>query len=384
MAVNSTENDLNNPENPQIPKQMISCENHGLNNLTFRQFELPHIHIENCISLYNTGLYEEPSAADSTNLIGFTNAFKRRNLFNDIFGTNGQKEQRKAVNKIVHLMPHKHSDIIHHTHCQKQAPQYPIRYFVGIRHSGHSISPHKRKWTAKHSGIEEVATETTKEYELPKSICFQPARLERWEDLEIHPLRACCATTKVRRKTNLERNLMQRVATIYLRRQAQTEEIPAEQSIDNKITNPASVETEYQELQPEKEMPHATIGDFVQFPEKFAAYPENGGSAEQQKFTAFLHICTKPQGREENVVKIHPKIIIEPVAGTPQLLHRMVEFKTSPIEDFVTLPKNLPIVEEKTKITAKIFVKSPEPPVENQSDLDANDKPKVSSVIISS
>lgn len=170
----------------------------------FRQLELPCVRIENCIALYNSGIYEDPSSADSNNrIIGFTNAFQRGQILNKFF-QNADKEEATVIKKFVHLIPHKHSEILHHTHCQKEMRQYPIRYFVAIQHSGYSGSgPHRAAW-AKHRANETKTTTllTTLGNELTSNISFDPLRLERKEDLETFPLRAYCQSPRIKRKSS--------------------------------------------------------------------------------------------------------------------------------------------------------------------------------------
>jgi hypothetical protein len=341
--------------------------------LIFRQFELPQIHIENCVALYSDGLYEDKSN-ELANRLGLTNAFERRGLLKNIlpkFKNNEERmEQNKLVTKFVHLVPHKHSEMLHHVHCRREIPHYPIRYFVEIGHSGYSIGPHKNCW-AKHSGRAEISTTQIIPDGLTSSISFQPLRLERSEDLGIYPLRRCCHSTKFKRKSSTTKGNMDKlIARLHLRRnQPSTADLNGivikeeQQQIANVEEILPNGEEEYCQLYRTNQLENMPLKEFIKLenlPKDEAAEFSRSGPLKLASL-----ICAKQQKNEENdentnkIAEIGEEIVL------PELeLKRSTEMHSTPIikhvfladEPAANLKSETPAADN-NKFTAKIFLK---------------------------
>uniref|UniRef100_A0A183CLT4 Uncharacterized protein n=1 Tax=Globodera pallida TaxID=36090 RepID=A0A183CLT4_GLOPA len=183
--------------------------NHRSNSidLTFHCAELPHIHIEKCVSLYNTGLYEDLLLRNIDNKIGSTGAFHAaKKVPNFICRPNKWKRRSYCFNnsahtavpfnKLISASNRRYSSLLHHLQPDKDLPMLPLQYFVGITHSGHSITPYRNDCWAKHSGRGELSERLNPDdYHLSISaVCSADndalQRVERAEELGTHPLKA--------------------------------------------------------------------------------------------------------------------------------------------------------------------------------------------------
>ncbi|KAL3110638.1 hypothetical protein niasHT_017516 [Heterodera trifolii] len=227
--------------------------NHQIEELTFHCPELPHTHIEQCVSLYSTGLYDDLLLLGQRERRGQHQQQQQQQRRHDIDNgttakncatnaastkflptklllsankpwTTGRRRRwapasKKAaaqvppppsISKLISAPCHRPyaATVLRHIRPAQEMESLPLRYFVGITHSGHSVTPFRGDdcWAKHHQqeehGSEETVVEQHKlnpdDYHLAAVMCFEPLqRVERANELETYPRRAYCRDVKM-------------------------------------------------------------------------------------------------------------------------------------------------------------------------------------------
>ncbi|KAL3112220.1 hypothetical protein niasHT_016993 [Heterodera trifolii] len=224
--------------------QNVFDPNHQID-LTFHCPELPHTHIEQCVSLYSTGLYDDllllgqrerrrqqqqqrrhdidNGTTAATNKNCPTNAASTKFLPTKLllsankpwrrgrrrrWAPNSKKAAAQmpppSISKLISAPCHRPyaATVLRHIRPAQEMESLPLRYFVGITHSGHSVTPFRGDdcWAKHHQQEEHVEQHqlNPEDYHLPAVMCFEPLqRVERANELETYPRRAYCLDVKM-------------------------------------------------------------------------------------------------------------------------------------------------------------------------------------------
>uniref|UniRef100_A0A914HHB6 Band 4.1 C-terminal domain-containing protein n=1 Tax=Globodera rostochiensis TaxID=31243 RepID=A0A914HHB6_GLORO len=349
--------------------------------LTFHCAELPHIHIEKCVSLYNTGLYEDLLLCNIDNKIGSTGAFHAaKNVPNFIcrpkkwkrrsYCFNNSAHTAVPFNKLISASDRRYSSLLHHLQPDKDLPMLPIQYFVGITHSGHSITPYRNDCWAKHAGREELSERLNPDdYHLSISAVCSAGddalqRVERAEELGTHPLKAFCCSER-RKRNSVEEEKMPKIgAIIHLKSRigtsVNTDEYPSTTVYNG----------QYEILRPTDDLKQTDINEFISgrpyadvatksADDLYESQHKQNNKGSKKKATIFVR-----SSRSEDVAAAAAFIVNDLQKEKSQLvvhqLHFANELKTTPLDSCIEkqhCEQQQQSMNGK-KLTAKIALKS--------------------------
>uniref|UniRef100_A0A183CL22 4_1_CTD domain-containing protein n=1 Tax=Globodera pallida TaxID=36090 RepID=A0A183CL22_GLOPA len=359
--------------------------NHRSNSidLTFHCAELPHIHIEKCVSLYNTGLYEDLLLRNIDNKIGSTGAFHAaKKVPNFICRPNKWKRRSYCFNnsahtavpfnKLISASNRRYSSLLHHLQPDKDLPMLPLQYFVGITHSGHSITPYRNDCWAKHSGREELSERLNPDdYHLSISaVCSADndalQRVERAEELGTHPLKAFCCNGR-RKRNSVEEEEMPKIGAIIhlksrIRTSVNTDEYPSTTAYSG----------QYEILRPTDDLKQTNIEEFISgrpcadvaiknADDLYESQHKQNNNGSKKKATIFVR-----SSRSEDVAAAAVTFIVNDLQKEKSQLDvyqlRLAnELKTAPLDSCIEKQHCEQQQQQSVngkKLTAKIFFKS--------------------------